>query len=631
MAKANVDNQIQLDNLTVCPVCFQKFNIPRILPCSHTFCHSCLDSHIKSCDKSTPLGFTCPLCRDFIPAPGVIGQYASDKWSELIPTNKFIVSLSGKCNDLATSTVLCDVCKSDGNEETATSWCKNCESTFCETCSTMHKKFNPIQNHEMVSLGATNVVEITECTPKFCPSHPKCKIDFFCRDHQMTSCALCIPLLHRTCKHIGPIEEEAAKSDKVKLKANGLLKEVNRVCDDLEKVIEMEKLNIGEIDENVDLFSGMIRNSYERCVKHLNEVKERQLNQLAKMSKDGKLKLESSIQNYENRKVYLRKCQKTLEGVMECEDHTQTLLWFSLIKENIGEIQKMEFQKLKIDLTSIPCETKVCEIENFEEFVDLNLQEKVTRIPEVIDNNQSQLHYIKNWTIMSSDIRGGAFLSTGLLILADFNLTRCVLYNEEGYFQRESKFSDSLWGMHYDQKMEVFYLTLPEQKEIKMIDYNNFAEIKTFHTKFPVRGITNVNGKFYTIGAKLLSIFNSDFELIDEDAVDDGSDDIASDKSGNIIYTCFETNTVTKRNKENKIMFVYKHTALKAPFGIAVDPVGNIYVCGHDSNNIHVISETGLIMRILHGFTRPQFIAFQENGYKFFVVEQSGIKICDLF
>lgn len=129
----------------------------------------------------------------------------------------------------------------------------------------------------------------------------------------------------------------------------------------------------------------------------------------------------------------------------------------------------------------------------------------------------------------------------------------------------------------------------------------------------------------------MLSIYNSDFELIDEDSVDDDSDDIASDKSGNIIYSCFKTSTVTKRNKENKIMFVYKHTALKAPFGLAVDPVGNIYVCGHNSNNIHVISETGQTLKILSGITRPQFIAFQEYSNKFFVVEERGIKICELF
>lgn len=474
MAKANVDTQIQLDNLTVCPVCFQKFNTPRILPCSHTFCHACLDSHIKSsCEKTTPLGFTCPLCRDFIPAPGVIGQYACDKWTEQVPTNKFIVSLLGKCNDLVTSALLCDVCKTNGNEEIAVNWCKDCESTYCETCSNMHKKLNTVLKHDFISLNdATNAVEGTESTPKFCTIHPECKIDLFCRDHQMSSCALCVPLMHQACKHIGSIREEAAKFDLAKIKANGLLKEVKRVCYDMEKVIEIEKLNIEEIDENVDLFSGMIRNAHEQCVNHLNEVKERQLNNLAKLSKDSKLKLESSIQNYENRKVYLRKYQKTLEGAMERENNMQTLLWYSLIKENVGEIQKMEFEKLKIDLTCIPCETKVCEINNFEEFVDLNLHEKITIVPEVIDFHQNQLNDIKTMVIPCVDVRGGAFLPNGHLVLTDFGLNRCALFGEDGQLQTELSFSSSLWGMHYDQRVEVLYLSIPDKNEIKMINLN---------------------------------------------------------------------------------------------------------------------------------------------------------------
>lgn len=54
----------------------------------------------------------------------------------------------------------------------------------------------------------------------------------------------------------------------------------------------------------------------------------------------------------------------------------------------------MEFKNLKIDLTSILCKIKVCEIENFEKFVELNMQEKVTRIPKVIYNHQIQLHFV---------------------------------------------------------------------------------------------------------------------------------------------------------------------------------------------------------------------------------------------
>lgn len=185
--------------------------------------------------------------------------------------------------------------------------------------------------------------------------------------------------------------------------------------------------------------------------------------------------------------------------------------------------------------------------------------------------------------------------------------------------------------MYFDKKMEVFYVALPEKQDIKMINLHDFAEIKTFPVKFQARGITNTNGIFFAIGVKQLCTFNSDFELINETDVNDDSDDITSDASGNIIYSCYRKNTVTKKNKENKIIFVYRHQNLESPYGLAVDPVGNIYVCGRSSNNIHVISEDGKTLRILYGFDHPQFIAFQGNSFKFFVVEESDVNICELF
>lgn len=140
----------------------------------------------------------------------------------------------------------------------------------------------------------------------------------------------------------------------------------------------------------------------------------------------------------------------------------------------------------------------------------------------------------------------------------------------------------------------------------------------------------NQNGRFFTIGTELLCTLNYDFELVNETDVDADSDDITSDVSGNIIYSCYKKNTVTKKNDKNKIIFVYKHPNLKKPYGLAADPVGNIYVCGRGSNNIHVISEAGKTLRILDGFTRPQFIAFQENSFKFFVIEEKKVRICEL-
>lgn len=51
------------------------------------------------------------------------------------------------------------------------------------------------------------------------------------------------------------------------------MKEMNRMCHDIEKVIENENCNIIKIDKNADLISEMVRNSFERCINHLKEAK----------------------------------------------------------------------------------------------------------------------------------------------------------------------------------------------------------------------------------------------------------------------------------------------------------------------------------------------------------------------
>lgn len=90
----------------------------------------------------------------------------------------------------------------------------------------------------------------------------------------MLFCVLCVLLWYWICKYIGLVVEEVIKFDIIELKVNGFLKEVKWVCEDFEKVIEMEKFNIRDIDEKVDLFLEMISDFYDRCVKYLNEVKE---------------------------------------------------------------------------------------------------------------------------------------------------------------------------------------------------------------------------------------------------------------------------------------------------------------------------------------------------------------------
>ncbi|XP_062613912.1 E3 ubiquitin-protein ligase TRIM45-like [Saccostrea cucullata] len=449
-----------INDSAVCPICFQKFKKPKMLPCSHTFCHSCLEGLIKSsCSSATSLGFTCPLCRKFIVAPGTVGQWPLDKWASLFPPNQFIEYLIEKGSEV--STIDCDACVEDGEDVRATNWCKDCRRPFCENCSKMHKKFPAVRDHETVSLSEiTSVTKPAEIVSMFCTVHEQNKLELFCRDHQAPSCVLCVPMLHRTCDHIGSIQEEVKKFDKTKIHAVGLVKEMKTICDVFEKLIEEEKMNIAKIDEKTDMYIDMVKSACERSVQHLKNLEEKQLNQIAKFSKDGKTKIESTIKDHENRRGYVKTCLKLISETLEQGDDVHLLLQYSFVKEKIREIEKLELTTVKIDLSA----TTVDEIENIKEFLKLKLDEKSTNIPETIDVARSQLSVIHCFTVAKSNIIGGAFLQDGRILLIDAKSRRCLIYSEHGVLEQETKFLKCPWDVFIDSYL--LYVTFPAVKEI---------------------------------------------------------------------------------------------------------------------------------------------------------------------
>ena len=60
MADKNETNVKQIECLSTCPVCLDKFHQPKLLPCMHTFClNPCLTNLV---DPRTRL-LKCPECR----------------------------------------------------------------------------------------------------------------------------------------------------------------------------------------------------------------------------------------------------------------------------------------------------------------------------------------------------------------------------------------------------------------------------------------------------------------------------------------------------------------------------------------------------------------------------------------
>ena len=72
---ASTMNANQMERLTTCPICLDKFRIPKLLPCMHTFCLTpCLTNLVDPRARS----LRCPECRrDHIIPPGASAYLSS--------------------------------------------------------------------------------------------------------------------------------------------------------------------------------------------------------------------------------------------------------------------------------------------------------------------------------------------------------------------------------------------------------------------------------------------------------------------------------------------------------------------------------------------------------------------------
>jgi hypothetical protein len=96
MATGGENNSSQMERLTTCPICLDKFRTPKLLPCMHTFCLTpCLTNLVDPRARS----LRCPECRrdHTIPPGGVQGFPANLTmigFLDLQPTNS---SQSDRC------------------------------------------------------------------------------------------------------------------------------------------------------------------------------------------------------------------------------------------------------------------------------------------------------------------------------------------------------------------------------------------------------------------------------------------------------------------------------------------------------------------------------------------------------
>lgn len=197
-----------------CTICLEKFNLPKILPCLHTFCEPCIQSYVQNCaaKEDNTSFFRCPLCRmktDLI-------NISATEWTKKLPTNYLITSLlDRKTNDDKQKEIHCDPCKFANEKNAAIYICKDCKEYLCEQCfNYLHKRKrdNNIHSVTIITPGS-DLIPLEMDEP--CPIHADKVLDIFCFDHEKICCNVCFATKHRHCDNVRSLDEIAKDKDEV--------------------------------------------------------------------------------------------------------------------------------------------------------------------------------------------------------------------------------------------------------------------------------------------------------------------------------------------------------------------------------------------------------------------------------
>ena len=162
-----------------CPVCFEEFYEPKILPCLHVYCSRCLQAVAA---KGTGETLACPMCRKEtqIPKSGIQGLQTAIHIASLIEIHKAMTSTSAD-----SSLIRCAMCS---NAAVAVAFCHDCSKSICEFCCDVHKKETKYSYHQVLALDSEVSAQHSD---EFCAEHSTHKLTLFCETCNLALCSKC--------------------------------------------------------------------------------------------------------------------------------------------------------------------------------------------------------------------------------------------------------------------------------------------------------------------------------------------------------------------------------------------------------------------------------------------------------
>ncbi|XP_056003401.1 uncharacterized protein LOC130049592 [Ostrea edulis] len=444
-----------------------------------------------------------------------------------------------------------------------------------------------------------------------CPEHKKETVKFFCNDHQQSCCSMCIGTKHRKCESVDTVEDVAKN-----IKENGLFDVLLGDVKNLEKKLteaksEQEK-NVAEIENSVDQIIEKTEREFKELVDHLEILKNKHLDEVAGALKKGMGKLSDCTNVLTDGIQCTNYCCRNIERAKETESDAEMVTTYYRVKERLLQLKQFKFTKKQIPISEKKSHV-LKEVRNMESFGDIEYAESDLRI--TYDVNDIALSLVSEFSIAGKNpnVWTGNFLSNGNFVFADYIPDgRCSIYNKDW---KSTEVIDGLCSpFEAIQAGEELLVTSPGTKYIEVYSVHDLQKLRSININETVYGITKLNEACYAAcGSKIIKMDMSGKKLREYKAEGNNNIYLSATDDGHLVYSNWVCYTVTAITDQGDTVWQYKHLKMKNPRGLDVDSVGNIFVAATGSDNIHVLSGAGSLIRIIEDIPQPVFIKLMEE------------------
>ena len=226
-----------------CSVCSDIFTDPKHLSCLHSFCLKCLQQWYETCGGGEAI--KCPKCQTFsrVPPNGELKG---------LPTSFYLNGLIDvlAIKECKKTQVKCGNCDKKRSE---VSYCFQCCIFYCDQCVAAHNILRRNREHRVLAIKDFQDKDYEDVLkrPVFCSrqDHQEEELKYYCKECDTTLCQTCVTLEHGG--HTLKLIKEEAESQKLEIKSviemqrkklEAKMKEVTQLDEDYAKMIQQNEI-----------------------------------------------------------------------------------------------------------------------------------------------------------------------------------------------------------------------------------------------------------------------------------------------------------------------------------------------------------------------------------------------------